>query len=157
MCGTRTASNLFTLFPVVLCCFTDIEENERDCIQHNRTVIKENHGYFSSAALGRVRPQRCPFRMEARQGQQIRFTLYDFIAKDSFLRDLQVNVERTCPVVAVFAEGRESTERSLCEQTARESTVYESASNKVELELVVVDADSIPSFFLHFQGEPDSE
>ena len=125
-----------------------MEQNAASCALTNKTLLTQEHGYFSSTKVRYFQPQRCLFRITAQPGQRIRFDIYDFTLTDSYLRGVQTNVEENCPVVALFTENGESVMKSLCDERTRERHIYTSSAHTVDVDFVLRQSLATSSLFL---------
>lgn len=119
------------------------------CRPNNHIRVTQPLGYLSSAVteatnLGSL---DCPWLLEARPGQTLRITLFDFNWAVGSAPD------PVCHVYAIIKEAAASNSETICAGSLRVQEVYTSITNVVEVRLVAARRDKPKgNFLLKYEG-----
>ena len=122
-----------------LCSLTVAHTGGYHCLQGETVSLTQPEGYISSDvtdATGCGSP-RAPWRIEAAPGQVIRISLIDFSALE---READVTMDYCHPRYAHIVEADLGVNKSVCGTSARQTVVYTSTSNVVEVHMAAAEA-----------------
>jgi hypothetical protein len=97
----------------------------------------------------------CPWIVRARNGQNLRISLYDFSLASRYKSESWLNMDgdrEYCYVYAVIREQNGKKEATVCAGNQRETVVYSSTTSQVEIILLDVDKDSAQNFIFKYEG-----
>ena len=99
---------------------------------------------------------RCPWNIEVRKGQKVKVTLYDFSLSSRYKTDSRYTSDgerEYCYVYAVIREQNGDKGFTVCAGNQRESVVYLSTTNVIQIILLDVDKENPQNFIFHYEGE----
>ena len=88
-----------------------------------------------------------PWVIEVEISQKINLTLYDFSTMDTFL-----STQTPCPIYIIVREDSTGEANHICGKAQRVSHIYTSLSNKIQIELDLVQSYPGASFAVAYEG-----
>ena len=88
-----------------------------------------------------------PWVIEVEISQKINLTLYDFSSLDTFLY-----TQLPCPIYVIVREDSTGEAVHICGKAQRVSNIYTSLSNRIQIELDLVQSYPAASFAVEYEG-----
>ncbi len=129
-----------------------ISASTRQCRRNGMVPVQSTHGYIASIVTEETGcgTTDTPWLIEAKPGQKINLTLYDFgmnnIAKSGG------DTSPHCHVYMILKERQLGKSVTICGGKSRIKNIFFSASHKVEVRVLTGTQARLRSFLLEYQG-----